>query len=125
MGRPIKNIEQIRSLLGRMDRLIDDARSKREGGPAAQPTSPPTPPPMNAPTLSNGNSAAPLGAPRIGPAPTPRPQSPSGFSTPLHANGSNGRPASPGTPAQPQRLKAKPKRPGSDPLQDFQQRQAS
>jgi hypothetical protein len=139
MSRPLKNMDQIRSLLQRMDRSIEDARGRREGSPAdpraATPGSPTSP-------ESNLRPSHPFPASPIRPQGTPNGPSsgngarPNGSHGPQSPNGSNGpgfsRPSpsngngSSNGPAQPARLKAKAKRPGSnDGLQDFQQRQAS
>ncbi|MDZ4831529.1 MAG: hypothetical protein SGJ09_15185 [Phycisphaerae bacterium] len=139
MSRQIKNVEQIRALLGKMDRLIDDARCKREGNDplSSSPPSATTGSAAGAPTRPVGSQSnqaprAPAphalpnsisGTPARQPASGPAPSLPS---RPVHGQSpsqSNGRPAQPGLP---QRLKAKPKRADSpNPLQDFQQRQAS
>jgi hypothetical protein len=146
MTRPVRNLDQIRSLLRQMDRSVDDARSRREGTPRAQ--SPSTSPPPN----GNGMQQP--------PASLQRPPSPNGGSLAsgqpsngqrypaTNGNGSSGSSGNGGFPPMkptstsgngsgssnaPPRLKAKPKRSGSDsmpsgmndPLQDFQQRQAS
>jgi hypothetical protein len=139
MSRPIKNVEQIRALLRQMDRTVDEVRARREGGGRT-----------DAPTIGTSNG---IGHSSASAPPTPTVRPPSHFSPPspsarpaapsipgpnggyLSANGTppsppHGgqagpaqRPQSPAA-GQPARLKAKPKRP-NDPLQDFQQRQAS
>lgn len=142
MTRQVRNLDQIRSLLRQMDRSVDDARSRREGTPRAgaagaapsngsqAPTGParpatPTSGPLgpsgsNGQRFPNGN-----GSPNGGPHAQP-PSSLGGMKP--NGNGNHAAPA----PNAPARLKAKPKRASgeemggmNDPLQDFQQRQAS
>jgi hypothetical protein len=129
MTRQVRNVEQIRNLLRQMDRSVDDAKSRREGtvrpaAPAAStsapsaPTSAPSPAPL--PPLAQRPIQRPpsnLGNGQGHSTPGNGPVAPSnGGSTPAPSSHGNG---------SPPRLKAKPKRSSSDPLQDFQQRQAS
>ncbi|MDZ4754056.1 MAG: hypothetical protein SGJ11_06125 [Phycisphaerae bacterium] len=154
MSRQVKNVEQIRMLLKQMDRSVDDARHRREGTRVPSSTATPlmngagSPggpgvagqwntaarqpgaqhPGMQAPRTSEtvpNNGSAP--APQQASTPSAQPMKPvtsigqqATTTVSPHGNGS----AAPSP--RPERLKAKPKRAsGSDPLQDFQQRQAS
>lgn len=122
MTRQVRNVEHIRNLLRQMDRSVDDARTRREGtprsGPAPQADAPQPTPAAPAPAVPQ--------AQRI---PAPQPVRPMTPMTPKPLGGANGNGngshaagrSSNGAP----RLKAKPKRSSPDPLQDFQQRQAS
>ena len=135
MSRHAKNVEQIRSLLRQMDRSIDDARTKREG--TGRPTAAPNA--SNAPTIgapTNGQAPSSPSSQLIGGSPSPAPvrpvaqpapQRPIPPTRPPTNSALSGAPNPKAQPDanQPQRLKAKPKRSSSDPLQDFQQRQAS
>jgi hypothetical protein len=131
MSRQMKNVEQIRSLLGKMDRLIDDARNKREGGgraPQPMHSINPMGNPLGNPVGHAPATAVPMNRPATAPPPPLRTNAapanhlgaPSNGNAHGNGNGNSHLPAQ-----SPQRLKAKPKSRPSDPLQDFQQRQAS
>lgn len=124
MSRHARSLEQIRSLLKQMDRSVEDARARREGTPTpdAAPANPPLQPPTSSSALIGETSRPPV-RPGATPGPARSHEHPAtGHSGPLSALSGGIVPASSGPP----RVKAKPKKPGSsDPLQDFQQRQAS
>lgn len=129
MSRHARSLEQIRTLLRQMDRSVDDARARREGVPRTEPGT-------NGPFASNAAQTligvpTPVQAPASSPpskpvAPAqsaPRPAVADGHASPMSALSGGVSPQSAGGPP---RMKAKPKKAGSpDPLQDFQQRQAS
>jgi hypothetical protein len=152
MSRQVRNVEQIRSLLRQMDRSVEDARQRREGVPRSAPQQAASTSPSATPHAHPAAGAAPSAqanggqqqVPTQRPTTTPLPQRPM-HAPPHGGNGTNPNPPRPSGPAStpghggatggpnggsnggPERLKAKPKpRPqGNDPLQDFQQRQAS
>lgn len=140
MTRQVRNVDHIRMLLRQMDRSVDDARSRREGVPSdATAAPPPTAPspigaPATAPTATHIHGAQASSTPTsLSGGPTgQRPLAKPSPSNPTFHSGGNGmhgnHPAGNGVgngAGGPPRIKAKPKRSSPDPLQDFQQRQAS
>lgn len=129
MSRHARSLEQIRTLLRQMDRSVEDARARREGVPRTEPGT-------NGPFASNAAQTL-IGVPTPAPTPTgttpPKPVAPAQTAqrpAPVDPHASPMSALSGGASSQsaggPPRMKAKAKKPGSpDPLQDFQQRQAS
>lgn len=75
MGPSDRSFNQVKSILGKLDRSIDQVREQRVAGPTPAPT---TPAPANAAAMSQQ-----IGGRAVEPVTPPRPASPFGRATPL------------------------------------------